>query len=747
MSEAQEQVELKISGMTCAACSARIERGLNKLPGVLQANVNLAIERGTVTFDPATVDVSRIRKKVADLGYKAVEAEADRDIDRERQEREKEIARESTRLALSALFTLPLLANMVAEMLGWRIFFLADAKIQFVWGSLVQFGAGWPFYVGAFKNVRSGGANMDVLVALGTTAAYLYSVYNTFFNPHAMHGGMLKVYYEASAVLITLIILGKLLEAIAKGRTSEAIRKLMGLQPSTARVLRPVNPDDPQGQLAEAEIPIAEVEIDDIVVVRPGERIPVDGEVVEGRSAVDESMLTGEAIPVEKEPGSPVTGATINKHGSFRFRATRVGRDTALQQIIKMVERAQGVKAPIQRMADVISNYFVPAVVAIAAVTFLVWNFGLGVSFETALLNATAVLVIACPCALGLATPTAIMVGTGKGAETGILFKGGEHLERAHKVQAVVLDKTGTITKGRPELTDVVPLGMSDLELLSLVAAAESGSEHPLGQALVAGARERGAAVMAPDSFEAIPGFGLRSVVEGRTVLVGTRRLMAREGVAASEAEAIMEQLEAEGKTAMLVAENGRLAGLVGVADTIKDGSRQAIAELQDMGIEVWMITGDNRRTAEAIAQQVGVTKVLAEVLPEEKAAQVARIKADGKVTAMVGDGINDAPALATADVGMAIGTGTDVAMEAAAVTLMSGDLRAIPAAIRLSRRTMRTIRVGLFWAFFYNVLGIPVAAMGLLNPMIAGAAMAFSSVSVVTNSLWLKRYDPKATS
>jgi P-type Cu+ transporter len=743
----RERVELQISGMTCAACSARIERGLGKMQGVYLANINLATERGVVEFNPEAVDVSRLRKKVADLGYKAVEAEGTRDIDRERREREREIARQFTLFLVAALLSLPMLSNMLLEFLGYHVFLLADPKGQFILGTLVQFGPGLQFYRGSYKSLRSGGANMDVLVALGTSAAYGYSVYNTFFNPHAGHAGMIDVYFEAAAILITLIILGKLLEAIAKGRTSEAIRKLIGLQPKTARILRPADPDDPESELVEVEVPAAEVEVDDLLIVRPGERIAVDGVVLEGNSSIDESMLTGESLPVEKGPGDPVVGGTVNKHGLLRCRATRVGRDTALQQIIEMVERAQGSKAPIQRMADIVSMYFVPTVVAFAALVLAGWLFYTG-DVTQAIMNATAVLVIACPCALGLATPTAIMVGTGKGAESGILIKGGEFLEKAGKLTAVILDKTGTITIGKPAVTDLVAGALPAEELLRMAAGAEQASEHPLGQAIVAYAREQGLPLPPVADFTAIPGHGLAARVEGQQVLVGNRKLMKREGVAIGAVESDLDRLEGEGKTAMLVAVGGRLAGAVAVADTIKESSAQAVAELRRLGLEVWMITGDNRRTASAIAAQAGIdpARVLAEVLPEEKAYQVQELQRQGKVVAMVGDGINDAPALATADLGMAIGTGTDVAIEASDITLMAGDLRAIPSAIRLSRRTLRTVKQNLFWAFIYNVLGLPVAALGFLNPMMAGAMMAFSSVSVVTNSLLLKRFDPKQT-
>ena len=540
--------------------------------------------------------------------------------------------------------------------------------------------------------------------------------------------------FKATAVIITLILLGKELESVAKGKTSETIEKLMGLQAKTARVIR-------NGE--EIDLPIAEVQVGDLIVVRPREKVPVDGKIVEGNSAIDESMLTGESLPVEKKPGDPVVGATINKFGTFKFEATKVGKDTVLAQIIKLVEDAQGSKAPIQKIADRVAGVFVPAVIGIAAVTFLLWSLLAG-DWTAGLVNAVSVLVIACPCALGLATPTAIMVGTGKGAESGILIKGGEHLETAYKINTVVLDKTGTITKGQPEVTDILPLGgLEEEQILRLAAIAEKSSEHPLGAAIYAKGKAAYGSLPDPDQFTALPGRGVRAVVAGKEIYVGTRKLMLEQEIALDASEEAVAKLEDEGKTAMLMAVDRRLAAIIAVADTVKENAKEAIAELQRMGIEVYMITGDNRRTAAAIGKQVGIAKVLAEVLPEHKAEEVEKLKKQGKVVAMVGDGINDAPALATADIGMAIGTGTDVAMEAADITLMRGDLLTIPAAIRLSRQTMRKIKENLFWAFIYNTLGIPFAALGLLNPIIAGGAMAFSSVSVVTNSLSLKRFRP----
>lgn len=728
----RQKIDLAVTGITCASCVARIEKRLNKLPGV-KATVNLATERAAVEFTPGLVHVEDLIRTIVETGYSAtVIADGKGGADREREARQHEIRRQWRSFLWALVFTMPLLVEAMLLMpLGYRHApVLSDPRFQAALATVVQFGPGWQFYRRAWATIRHGSANMDVLVALGTSAAYFYSVANTFFTRG-------DIYYEASATIITLIILGKLMEAIAKGRTSEAIKKLMGLQAKTARVIR---------NGAEADIPVDQVVAGDMVVVRPGEKIPVDGIVREGLSTVDESMLTGESVPVDKTPGDEVVGATVNGHGSFRFEATRVGSETALAQIVRMVENAQGAKAPIERIADKVAGIFVPIVLGIAALTLLAWGLGVG-NWAAGLRAATAVLVIACPCSLGLATPTALMVGTGKGAEAGILFKGGDRLEAAHRINVVALDKTGTITRGKPDLTDLLPAGkLLQQELLQMTAAAEQTSEHPLGAAIVNEAKTRGLVLPVPSAFNAIPGHGIEATVDGRKVLVGNRKLMAREQINIAPLEADVERLEREGKTAMIVAVDGGPAGVVAVADTVKPSSADAIAELKQMGIAVVIITGDNQRTAEAIGRQVGVDRVLAEVLPEQKAATVQQLRGAGKSVAMVGDGINDAPALATADVGMAVGTGADVAIEAADVTLMAGDLRAIPAAIRLSRRTMTKIRQNLFWAFFYNAAGIPIAALGLLNPMVAGAAMAFSSVSVVTNSLLLRRYDPRNT-
>ncbi len=729
---AESRVDLRIKGMTCAACSARIEKKLSRQDGVVKAVVNLATEKAAVEYNPAQVKVSDIIKAVQSLGYDAEKME-DVTRDREKELREKEIRSLRITLIISIVLSSPLLLAMLLAVLKLDVAVLHNPYFQLAIATPVQFVIGFRFYKHAFFAIRAKSANMDVLIAMGTSAAYFYSLYNVFFQTVEM--GMMKdLYFEAAAVIITLILLGKYLEAVAKGKTSEAIKKLMGLQAKTARVVR---------NGAEEDIPIEEVEAGDIVVVRPGEKVPVDGKITEGNSSIDEAMLTGESLPVEKKAGDFVIGATINKFGTFKFEATKVGKDTALSQIIKMVEDAQGSKAQIQKIADQVSGVFVPIVIGIAVLTFALWYLSSG-DLTRAIVSAVSVLVIACPCALGLATPTAIMVGTGKGAENGILIKSGEHLETAYKLNAVVLDKTGTITKGQPEVTDIVSLGRFDkTELLRMAAAAEKSSEHPLGAAVYEEGKKSFGSIPDPERFEAIPGRGVMAEVGGNVIYMGTRKLMNEKGIDMGDVESSVVRLENEGKTAMLMAVNNTMEAVVAVADTLKENSKEAIEDLQRMGIAVYMITGDNRRTADAIAGQVGIINVLAEVLPENKAEEVEKLRAGGKVVAMVGDGINDAPALATADIGMAIGTGTDVAIEAADITLMRGDLRTIPTAIRLSRRTMNKIKQNLFWAFFYNVIGIPFAALGFLNPMIAGGAMAFSSVSVVTNSLSLKRFDP----
>ncbi|MBG9585044.1 ATPase P [Bacillus thuringiensis] len=729
-----DKAEFTVSGMTCAACANRVEKRLNKLEGVNGATVNFALESATVDFNPDEINVNEMKSAITKLGYK-LEVKSD-EQDESTDHRLQEIERQKKKFIISFILSFPLLWAMVSHFSFTSFIYLPDMLmnpwVQLALATPVQFIIGGQFYVGAYKALRNKSANMDVLVALGTSAAYFYSVYLSIQSIGSSEH-MTDLYFETSAVLITLIILGKLFEAKAKGRSSEAIKKLMGLQAKTATVMR---------DGTEMKILIEEVVAGDIVYVKPGEKIPVDGEIVEGKSAIDESMLTGESIPVDKTIGDVVIGSTMNKNGFLKVKATKVGRDTALAQIIKVVEEAQGSKAPIQRVADQISGIFVPVVVVIAIITFAVWMiFVTPGDFGGALEKMIAVLVIACPCALGLATPTSIMAGSGRSAEYGILFKGGEHLEATHRLDTVILDKTGTVTNGKPVLTDVIVAdGFNEEEILRLVGAAEKNSEHPLAEAIVEGIKEKKIDIPSSETFEAIPGFGIESVVEGKQLLIGTRRLMKKFDINIEEVSKSMEELEREGKTAMLIAINKEYAGIVAVADTVKDTSKAAVARLKKMGLDVVMITGDNTQTAQAIAKQVGIDHVIAEVLPEGKAEEVKKLQEQGKKVAMVGDGINDAPALATADIGMAIGTGTDVAMEAADITLIRGDLNSIADAIFMSKMTIRNIKQNLFWALAYNGLGIPIAAFGFLAPWVAGAAMAFSSVSVVLNALRLQR-------
>ncbi|MCY8816454.1 copper-exporting P-type ATPase CopA [Bacillus atrophaeus] len=729
-----EKAEFQIAGMTCAACANRIEKRLNKTEGVSSAPVNFALETVAVEYNPKEVAITDLKETVAKLGYQ-LEQKGEADGETESPQK-KEQRKQTVRLIFSAILSFPLLWAMVSHFSFTSFIWVPDIFMnpwmQFALATPVQFVIGWPFYTGAYKALRNKSANMDVLVALGTTAAYVYSLYLTIQSLGA-HGHTDGLYYETSAILLTLILLGKRFEAKAKGRSSDAIKKLMKLQAKTATVVR-----DGQEQV----IPIEDVMTGDLVYVKPGERIPVDGEVTEGRSAVDESMITGESIPVDKSPGDSVTGATMNANGFLKIKAVNVGKDTALSQIIRVVEEAQGSKAPIQRLADQISGIFVPIVLGIAVITFLIWYFWAAPGdVGEAISKLIAVLVIACPCALGLATPTSIMAGSGRSAEFGILFKGGEHLEKTHRLDTIVLDKTGTVTNGKPLLTDAVAAdGFEETELLRLAAAAETGSEHPLGEAIAAGVKEKGIDIPKLTRFEAKIGAGVSAEAAGKTILVGSRRLMESEGVQHEALLSQMSALEGEGKTVMLVSVDGEPAGLIAVADTIKETSREAVKRLMSMGLEVIMMTGDNRKTAEAIAKEAGITRVIAEVRPEQKAEEISRLQQTGSRVAMVGDGINDAPALATADIGMAIGTGTDIAMETADITLIRGDLNSIADAIRMSRLTMKNIKQNLFWALGYNTLGIPIAAFGFLAPWVAGAAMAFSSVSVVLNALRLQR-------
>ena len=737
---ATAKVTIAIGNMSCSSCAATIEEVLNEVDGVKSAVVNFATEKATVEYIPTITNLSALKKAIIDAGYDVLAIpEEDGMIDVEKIAREKEIKTQKLLVVLGTALSIPmLLIGMLlpVEVFGGEFF---KNLVLFALATPGQAIIGWQYYVRTFKRLLHFRANMDTLIAMGTSAAYGYSTVITFFL-----GG--DVYFDSAIMILTLITLGKYLEAVAKGRTSEAIKKLLDLQAKTATVIR-------DGK--EIEIPIEDVEVGDLVIVKPGDKIPVDGIVREGRSSVDESMLTGESLPIEKNVGDEVIGATLNKLGTLKFEAMKVGKDTALAQIIKIVEDAQGSKAPIQRLADAVSGYFVPTVIVIALLTFVLqYFFGLsqliGIplgaldAFTFAMLAMVAVLVIACPCALGLATPTAIMAGTGKGAENGILIKGGESLETAHKMNAVIFDKTGTLTKGEPELTDVVTSnGYDKKKLLTYAASIEKGSEHPLGEAIVKGAEQEGIQFIDVEGFEAIPGHGVKATVNGETVFIGNEKLMNDNNINTESLRDAIKRLQSEGKTAMIVSINKTSAGVLAVADTLKEYSKEAVKKLQKMGVEVIMLTGDNERTAHAIAKQIGITRVFAEVLPADKANMVKQLQNEGKIVGMVGDGINDAPALVQADIGIAIGSGSDVAIESSDITLIGEDLRAVVGAIALSKKTMSTIKRNLFWSFFYNTAFIPIAALGLLLPMFAAAAMAMSSVSVVSSSLWLKRFQP----
>ncbi|HZK39570.1 MAG TPA: heavy metal translocating P-type ATPase [Clostridia bacterium] len=754
--EAQNtSVVIPIEGMTCAACSARVEKMIAKMHGVTKVTVNLATEKATVDYDRKTVKLSAIKQTIEKLGYKALDAERENAVDEDKLRKEKEVNTLWRKFIISAVFAVPLLYLAMGSMVSWLSFAIPNflepmqnpltfalAQIVLVTPIII---AGRRFYTVGYKAILQRSPNMDSLIAIGTTAAILFSLYSTYRiitgNMDVAMEAVEGLYFESAGVIITLILLGKSLEAVSKGRTSEAIKKLMGLAPKTAVVIQ---------NAQEVEVPIDEVEIDDVVLVKPGEKVPVDGVVLEGHTTMDESMLTGESIPVDKQAGDNVFAAGINKNGLIQFRATKVGADTALAQIIKLVEQAQGTKAPIARMADIVSGYFVPIVFAIATVAFLAWLIS-GQTLEFSLTIFISILVIACPCALGLATPTAIMVGTGKGAELGILFKGGETLETTHKIDTIVFDKTGTITEGKPEVTDIITVSdMAQERLLQLAASAEKGSEHPLGEAIVKHAEEQNIDFIKPTGFQAIPGVGIEVTIDGKTVLIGNKKLMDERAIALDVLTEKSDLLANEGKTPMYVAVDKKIAGIIAVADVVKASSLKAIEKLRSMGLEIAMITGDNHRTAQAIAKQVGIDRVLAEVLPHEKSNEVEKLQAMGKKVAMVGDGINDAPALVQADVGIAIGSGTDVAIESADIVLMKSDLMDVATAIHLSKSTIRNIKQNLFWAFGYNSAGIPLAAgllfiFGgpLLNPMFAAAAMSLSSVSVLTNALRLKRFKP----
>lgn len=746
-----EKKTFAITGMNCASCAQTIEKATRKLDGVLEANVNLATEKMNIQYDASAVSVSDIMDAVSNAGYEAREdIESAESVDEDREKKQRAIKNLWKRVWISAVFSVPLLYIAMGHLLGAPLPSVIDPAFNPAAFAIIQLVLTLPvvivnrsIYAVGYKTLFRGHPNMDSLIAIGTGAAFLYGIFATIMILWGEVSFANDLYFETAAVILALITLGKYLETLTKGKTSDAIKKLMGLAPKTAIVVR-------DGK--EVEISIDEVVVGDTLIVKPGEKMPVDGLVLEGMTSVDESMLTGESIPVEKTAGDNIIGASINKNGTIQYKATKVGKDTALSQIIKLVEDAQGSKAPIAKVADIISGYFVPIVIGLAILSGLAWYFG-GQTGLFALTIFISVLVIACPCALGLATPTALMIGTGKGAENGVLIKSGVALETTHKLQTIVFDKTGTITEGKPKVTDIVVAnGVKENELLALAASAEKGSEHPLGEAIVKGAEDRELTFMKTRSFSAIPGHGIEVTIDDKNLLLGNRKLMDDRNISLDSLENSSNQLASQGKTPMYIAMNGKIAGIIAVADTVKENSLKAIQKLHDMGIEVAMITGDNKRTAEAIAKQVGIDRVLSEVLPEDKASEVKKLQDEGRKVAMVGDGINDAPALAQADVGIAIGSGTDIAMESADIVLMRSDLMDVPTAVQLSKSTIKNIKQNLFWAFAYNTAGIPVA-MGilfllggpLLSPIFAAAAMSFSSVSVLLNALRLKRFKPSA--
>ena len=738
--------DFKVTGMTCAACSSRVERVLNKMEGVTKAEVNLATEDLHIDYDDSKLNTQDIIGRIEKAGYGAYEVKEDTKID----EADKEDAINSLkkRFILSLIFAVPLLYISMGHMMGAPLPSIIDPMTNAMNFALIQLIlvipvmiVGRKFFISGFKNLVHLSPNMDSLIAIGTSAAFLYGIYAIVKIAGGDTHFSMDLYFESGATILTLITLGKYLEAKTKGKTSEAIKKLMGLAPKKATIIV---------DGVEKIISIDEVKVGDVILVKPGEKLPVDGEIVEGTTTIDESMLTGESIPIDKNIGDKVFGASINKFGMFKYKATKVGKDTALAQIIKLVEQAQGSKAPIAKMADIISGYFVPTVITLAVISSVVWAIS-GKGLEFSLTIFIAVLVIACPCALGLATPTAIMVGTGKGAENGILIKSGVALEGAHKINTVVFDKTGTITEGKPKVTDIVTKGLSEDELLRYASSAEKGSEHPLGEAIVVAGVERGLELFEITSFKSVPGEGIVTLINDKNILIGNNKLMKNNNIDITSVENDVKSLASQGKTPMYMAIDGDLAGVIAVADTLKANSKKAVEALHKLGIEVVMLTGDNEKTAQAIAKEVGIDKVVSDVLPGDKANEVKRLQDEGKNVAMVGDGINDAPALAMANIGIAIGSGTDVAIESADIVLMRSDILDVVGAIQLSKATIKNIKENLGWAFGYNTLGIPVAmgilyAFGgpLLNPMIAAFAMSFSSVSVLLNALRLKRFKPK---